>query len=181
MNPTASAPLHGIMAEFAHPNAVINAARRAHADGYRHMDAYTPLPIDGLAETLGQRQNPLPLIVLIGGTCGGIGGYLLQWYTLAIDYPLNVGGRPFHSWPAFIPITFEMTVLCAALAGVIGLFALNRLPQPYHPVFNVPAFSRASTDRFFLCIEASDPKFNPSTTRRFLQSLSPISVNDVAL
>ncbi len=100
-------------------------------------------------EALGHKWTAVPFIVLIGGICGGLGGYFMEWYSMAVDYPINIAGRPFNSWPAFIPITFELTILAAALAAIIGMLALNRLPQPHHPVFNVPGFERASTDRFF--------------------------------
>ncbi len=145
------------------------------------MDAYTPFPVADLPAALGHKQTPMPLIVLIGGIIGASGGYFLQWYATVVDYPLNIGGRPFHSWPAFVPITFEFTVLCAALFAIIGMLALNRLPQPHHPVFNVPEFERASTDRFFLCIEARDPKFDLAATRGFLKSFKPESVKEVAV
>jgi hypothetical protein len=171
--------LHGLMAQFTTHEQLIEAARRAHEQGYRRMDAYTPFPVEGLAETLGRKRTSVPLIVLVGGICGGLGGYFVQWYSMAADYPVNVGGRPFNSWPAYIPITFEMTVLAAALAAIVGMLVLNRLPQPYHPVFNAPGFDRASIDRFFLCIEASDPKFAPLATRQFLEALQPESVAEV--
>lgn len=172
-------PLYGLMAEFDTPQALLIATRRAYAEGYRKMDAYTPFPIEELAEALGFHRNRLPLLVLIGGICGALGGYGLLYWTSVIDYPLNVGGRPFHSWPAFIPITFETTVLCAALAAVLGLLALNGLPMPYHPVFNAPNFALASRNRFFLCIEAIDPSFEPERTRRFLSELNAREVTDV--
>jgi hypothetical protein len=172
-------PLHGLMAEFTHPEKLLHAATCAHSAGYRRMDAYTPFPVEGLADALGHADRRIPLIMLIGGVCGGLGGYFLQWYSMAVDYPLNIGGRPFHTWPAFVPITFELTVLCAALAGMLGMLALNRLPEPYHPVFNVPEFERASSHRFFLCIEAADPAFDRAATRRFLDDLEPVSVHEV--
>jgi hypothetical protein len=173
-------PLYGLMAEFTHHEALLAAAERTYAEGYRRLDAYTPFPIHGLSEALGRRRTAVPLIVLLGGMTGGLGGYFMQWYAMGIDYPLNIGGRPLHSWPAFIPITFELTILCAALSAIIGMLALNRLPEPYHPVFNVPEFRRASLDRFFLCIEATDPKFNLSDTRAFLESFRPQSIREVA-
>jgi hypothetical protein len=171
--------LYGIMAEFNDPNSVVAAARRAYAEGYRRMNAYSPYPIEELAEAIGFHRNMLPLIVLIGGIVGGLCGYGLQYWTSVIDYPINVGGRPLHSWPAFIPITFECTVLFAAFAAVLGMLALNKLPQPHHPVFNAPRFELASRSHFFLCIESKDPKFNPAATRQFLESLGPSEVSDV--
>jgi hypothetical protein len=176
-----SDPIHGLMACFADPAQVVAAARLAHAEGYRCMDAYTPFPIDGLAESLGHRRSPVALLVLLGGICGGSGGYLMQYYAMAVGFPLNIGGRPFHSWPSFIPITFELTVLFGSLTALISMLLLNGLPEPYHPAFNVPEFSRASTDRFFLCIEARDPRFDPVLTRRFLDRLCPESVFVVPL
>ncbi len=171
--------VYGLMAEFKDPADLVAAARRAREQGYRRMDAYTPFPIEGLAEAIGFHHSRLPLIVLIGGIVGCIGGYLLQYYISVISYPVNVGGRPIHSWPSFIPVTFEMTILVAALAAVVGMLALNGLPMPYHPVFNVPRFALATRDRFFLCIEATDPKFDREGTRRFLESLGPRGVYDV--
>ncbi len=171
--------IYGIMAEFDTPKAIVAAARQAYEAGYRKMDAYTPFPIEELAEAIGFHKNRLPLLVLIGGLIGCIGGYLLQYYLSVIAYPINVGGRPLHSWPAFIPPTFETTVLIAAFFAVFGMLALNGLPQPYHPVFNVPRFELASRTHFFLCIEASDPKFDLVQTRRFLESLGASEVTDV--
>lgn len=172
-------PLHGIMAEFDTPTALVAAMRRAHEDGYRDMDAYTPFPIEELDELVRTRKTALPMLVLAGGLVGCALGYGLQYYAAVLAYPLNVGGRPLHSWPAFIPPTFEMTVLVAALAAVLGMLGLNGLPQPYHPVFNVPSFALASRDRFFLCIEATDPRFDRIRTRAFLGSLGPREVADV--
>jgi hypothetical protein len=171
---------YGLMAEFDNPTALVEAANAARLAGYRRMDAYTPIPIEELSEALGLRRTRLPLIVLLGGIAGGLGGYTLEWWASAIAYPMNIGGRPFHSWPQFIPVTFETTVLGAALAAFVGMWALNRLPQPYHPVFNVPAFARASSDRFFLCIESGDPRFERDATWRFLESLRPVGVSEVA-
>jgi len=172
--------VYGLMAEFEDPNALVAATHRAYFEGYRRMDAYSPYPIEELAEALGDHENRLPLIVLIGGLLGGIGGYALQYWVAAIAYPVNVGGRPFHSWPAFIPITFECTILAASLAAVLGMLALNGLPTPYHAVFNVPRFALASRNRFFLVIESADPKFALEPTRRFLETLRPREVTTVA-
>src|SRR5712691_9490539 len=166
--------LHGLMAEFEEPEQLIAAANRAYAAGYRKMDAYSPMPVEGLAEAIGFTRNWVSLTVLIGGLAGCIGGFSLLWWICIVAYPHNVGGRPFNSWPAFIPITFECTVLLAALSSVIGMLAMNKLPMPYHPVFNVHSFAeRASVDRFFLCIEATDPKFDLEQTRAFLIELNP--------
>jgi hypothetical protein len=137
------------------------------------MDAYTPYPIEGLATELGLPRTRVPLVVLIGGIVGAVGGYFLQYWAMAVDYPINVGGKPYNSWPAFIPVTFELMVLVGALAAILGMFFLNGLPQPYHPVFHVARFARASQDRFFLCIEARDPKFDRALTEVFLESLHP--------
>ena len=172
-------PIYGLMAEFDSPEDLLAAARCAHAQGYRHMDAYTPFPVKGLAEAIGFHRTRLPLIVLIGGIVGCVGGFLLQYYLSVIDYPLNVGGRPFNSWPSFIPVTFELTILVAALSAVLGMLALNGLPMPYHPVFNVPRFELATRNRFFLCIEATDPQFDRAGTKRFLESLTPQGVYEV--
>ena len=170
---------YGLMAEFDTPTAIVAAARRAYAEGYRRMDTYTPFPVEGLAEELRFHRTRVPLIVLLGGLAGCLGGYFLQYWIMALYWPVNVGGRPLNSWPMFIPVTFELTVLVAALSAVLGMLALNGLPHPYHPVFNVPRFALASQDRFFLCIEASDPRFDRAGTRYFLESLAPREVSDV--
>jgi len=172
-------PIYGLLAEFSDPTELVAAARRAYEEGYRQMDAYSPFPVEELAEALGFHRTRVPLIVLIGGLVGCIGGYFLQYYIAAVHYPLNIGGRPLNSWPAFIPITFELTVLIAALSAVLGLLALNGLPMPYHPVFNVPRFALATRDRFFLCIEATDPLFDREGTRRFMERLVPREVSEV--
>jgi hypothetical protein len=171
--------VYGLMAEFADHEYLVAAARASYTEGYRRMDAYSPFPVQDLPRAIGRRGTAIPLLVLLGGTIGGLGGYFMQAYAMAVDYPLNIGGRPLHSWPAFIPITFELTVLCASLTAFLSVFLLNKLPQPYHPVFNVPEFARASQDRFFLCIEAVDPKFDLDTTRRFLAKLHPEKVTEV--
>lgn len=174
-----SAPMHGLMAEFDNPTALVEAARAARGRGYSKLDAYSPFPIEELSGALGVHHNKLPLIVLAGGIVGGIAGYGLQYFVTVLYYPINVGGRPLHSWPAYIPITFETTILFAALAAVFGLMGLCGLPQPYHPVFNVPRFALASRNRFFLCIEASDPLFDAAETAGFLKTLEPREVSEV--
>jgi hypothetical protein len=172
--------IYGLMAEFEDPNALVAAAHRAREAGYRRMDAYSPLPIEELHEAIGFGHTRLPLIVLIGGLVGCLSGYLLQFWVSTMAYPINVGGKPLHSWPAFIPVTFECTILGAALSAVLGMLALNGLPQPYHPVFNVARFALASRNRFFLCIEARDAKFDLAHTRAFLETLGPREVTTVA-
>jgi len=177
----ATPTLHGLMAEFDNPTALVAATEQARLAGYRKMDAYSPIPIEELSEALGLERTRLPKLVLAGGILGGMAGYGLQYWTQAIAYPLNIGGRPvFGSWPYFIPVTFETTVLGAALSAFLGMWALNKLPQPYHPVFNVPEFARASTDRFFLCIEADDPRFDREGTEAFLRGFHPLGVTEVA-
>ena len=172
-------PIHGLMAEFDSPTELVLAARRAHDQGYRKMDAYTPFPIEELSDAIGFRHTRLPLVVLIGGIVGCLGGYGLQYWVSAIDYPLNVGGRPYNSWPSFIPVTFETTVLVAAVSAVLGMLALNGLPMPYHPVFNVKSFALASKDKFFLCIEAEDPLYDRAATEHFLKTLRPREIAEV--
>ncbi len=173
--------LYGVIAEFDSPGAVLAATRAAYAEGYRTMDAYTPYPIEELPDALGAHRSRVPLIVLIGGILGGLGGLALAAWASAIAFPLNVGGRPYLSWPAFIPVAYECTILVAALAGTVGMLALNGFPAPYHPVFNVPRFAMASRNRFFLCIETRDPKFDREATSRFLENLDDVrGVFDVA-
>ncbi len=179
MNTRTAHKLYGLMAEFEDPTQAVKAARSAYEEGYRVMDAYSPYPVEELSEAIGFHRNRLPLLVLIGGIIGCVGGFSLCYWASAIAYPLNVGGRPLNSWPAFIPVTFECTILVAAFAAVFGMLALNGLPQPYHPVFNVERFELASRNHFFLCIEAKDPKFDTEATRAFLKSLGPSEVTDV--
>jgi hypothetical protein len=169
--------IYGLMADFEDPEALIRAINRAYQSGYRRIDAYTPFPVEGLDEALRMGPNRLPLIVLGGGLLGAVGSFGLQYYASVIDYPMNVGGRPLNSWPAFIPITFEVAVLLAAFAAFLGMFILNGLPQPYHPVFNVENFELASRSHFFLSIESQDPKFDIEETRAFLKSLNPGTVS----
>ena len=175
-----SSVIYGLMAEFDDPTSLVTAAERAHREGYRSMDAYSPFPIEELHHALGSKHTRLPLIVLIGGLIGCIGGSALEYWVSVIAYPINIGGKPLHSWPAFIPVTFECTILAAALSCVLGMLALNGLPMPYHPVFSVPRFALASRNRFFLCIESKDPKFDIEETRRFLETLNPREVSTVA-
>ena len=172
-------PIYGMMAEFDSPSDLVAAARRTYEADYQKIDAYSPFPIEELAEAIGFHSNAVPLVVLIGGLIGCLSGYALQYWISVITYPINVGGRPLHSWPAFIVVTFEMTILFAGLAAVLGMLALNGLPMPYHPVFNVPRFAFATKDRFFLMIFSTDPKFNPVDTRRFLEGLGPRSISEV--
>jgi len=172
-------PIYGMMAEFDTPVALVEAAKRTYQAGYKRIDTYTPFPVEGLAEEIGFHRDEVPLVVLIGGMVGGLTGYLMQYWMSAVAYPLNIGGKPYHSWPAFIVITFEMTILFAGISAVFGMLALNGLPMPYHPVFNVPRFTRASRDRFFLVVFSSDVKYDPAATRQFLESLDPRSVSEV--
>ena len=158
---------------------MLEAAHRVFAAGFRKIDAYSPFPVDGLAEAIGFHYTRVPLIVLIGGIIGCLGGFYLQYWVAAIDYPINIGGRPFNSWPSFIPVTFELTILIASLFAFFGVLALNRLPMPYHPVFNVERFELASRNRFFLCIEAVDSKFELERTRRFLDEIGSLGTYEV--
>lgn len=172
-------PLHGLMAEFDTAEGLLQAARAVREAGYRRMEAYSPFHIEGLAPALGMQATRLPWLVLLGGLIGALSGYALQYYGNAVNYPYDVGGRPLHSWPAFVPVTFELTILCAALAAVLGMLLLNGLPRPYHPVFNAPQFALASRDRFFLCIEARDGKFDRDSVQRLLQSLDAHAIVEV--
>jgi Protein of unknown function (DUF3341) len=172
-------PLYGVMAEFDNPSDLVAAARKTYEAGYRRINGYSPYPIEELSEAIGFTHTRLPLIVFVGGLIGAIGGFFMQYWMEVKDYPLNVGGKPLNSWPAFIPITFETTVLCAAFAAVLGMLVLNKLPQPYHPVFNVPNFALATRDRFFLVIEADDPNYHHDEVVEFMKSLNAQEVTDV--
>jgi hypothetical protein len=171
--------IYGLMAEYVDPEKLVEAAGRAYAEGYRKMDAYSPLPVEGLAEALGFTHNRMPLLVLIGGLTGTATAFAMMYFSAVINYPINVGGRGLNSWPAFVPIMFELTILFGAFAAVFGMLGLNGLPMPYHPVFNAPDFAKASRSRFFLCIEARDPKFDVVATRQFLEGLGPRRVVEV--
>jgi len=179
MKAPARPPIYGLLAEFEDAHALTQAVLRTRAEGYRKIDAFTPYPVEEVWEALGVREHRLPAIVLLGGVLGALAGYALQYWTTVIDFPINVGGRPFHSWPAFIIPTFETTILGASLATVLGMFALNGLPMPYHPLFNVPRFALSTRDRFFLVVEAIDRQFDADRTRQFLQSLGPRAVTEV--
>ena len=166
--------LYGVMAEFAHGEALLAAAGRAREAGY-HVEAYSPYPVEGLADAVGLRRNWVPSIVFAAGLLGGIGGYFMQWYSAVISYPINSGGKPLHSWPEFIPVTFELTVLAAAIAGFIAMLLLNGLPRLHHPVFNVREFDLASRNRFFLCLVGVPS----SSAREFMQTLEPLGIWEV--
>jgi hypothetical protein len=171
--------LYGLMAEFDEEEPLLHAARKAFSEGYRDMDAYTPVPIEGLTDAIGFKKNYVAPTVFVAGLFGATGGFMLCWWISVVAFPHNVAGRPLNSWPAYIPITFEMMVLVSCLTAVIAMLAMNGLPEPYHPVFNVPEFQRCSRDRFFLCIEATDPKFDMASTRQFLEGLNPLEVSEV--
>lgn len=171
--------IYGVLAEFESPEALVEADRRAREAGYRVMETYTPYPVEELSDPYGRGGTWIPAIVFVGGWLGALTGFFMQYFSAVYHYPLNVGGRPLNSWPSFMPVTFELTVLTAALLGVLGMIVLNGLPRPHHPLFNVPQFDRASRDRFFLAIESTDPQFDKSGTSEFLRSLGPLTVVEV--
>jgi hypothetical protein len=171
--------LYGLLGEFASAEALLQATHQARAAGFQHLEAYSPFAVEGLDEALGASRDPVPLIALLGGLLGAAGGYFLQWYSATINYPLNVGGRPLDSWPAFLPVTFETAVLGAAFAALLGALLLSGLPRLMHPLFELEQFDRASSDRFFLCICSQDPQFDPAGTQDFLRSLDPLAVLEV--
>jgi hypothetical protein len=170
---------YGLMAEFDSAQELLDAAHKTHEAGYQKIDAYSPFPIEGLAEAIGFHTNRVSLVVLLGGLLGGISAYALQYWVAVITYPTNIGGRPYHSWPSFIIVTFELTILFGGLSAAIGMLALNRLPMPYHPVFNVAEFAKASENKFFLVVESSDPKYDTAGTRSFLSGLAPRMIAEV--
>lgn len=171
--------IYGLLAEFQTPEAILQATRRAREAGYKDIDAFAPYPVEGLGEELGLKHTRMPFVVLLAGITGAVVGFFMQYYSMSVNYPFNVGGRPTNSWPVFIPITFELLVLVAGFAALIGMLFLNGLPRPHHPLFNVPQFARASQDRFFLCIEATDGRFDRNATRDFLAGLEPLEVVEV--
>jgi hypothetical protein len=174
-----SGKLYGLLAEFATADALLEAAKHAHEAGYTRAEAYAPFPVEGLAEAVGFRRNHVPLITFIGGVVGGVGAYFLQWYSAVVDYPVNIGGRPLHSWPSFMPITFELTILGAAFAALFGMFYLNGLPTLRHPLFDVPDFDLASRNRFFLCLPTQDVAFDLQRGRALLEDLKPLLIREV--
>jgi hypothetical protein len=172
---------YGMLVEFRSAEALIAAVQRVRGAGYRRLEAFSPMPVEGLAEALGRQPDRIPLLTLLGGICGGVGGYFMQWYAATISYPLNIGGRPLHSWPSFIPIAFETTILGAALAAVFGMLVCNGLPRLYHPLFNVREFELASRNRFFLCLRSDDPHYDADAVRDLLGELQPVLIRDVPL
>lgn len=178
-SPIDGSPSYGLIAEFDSAQELVAAAHKTHAAGYQKLDAYSPFPIEGLAEAIGFHKNSVALVVLIGGIIGGLSAYALQYWVAAITYPTNIGGRPYHSWPSFIIVTFELTILFAGVSSAVGMIALNGLPMPYHPVFNVPEFAKASENKFFLVVFSSDPKYDAARTRSFLNELAPRMIAEV--
>lgn len=173
-------PVWGLLAEFTTADALLNAARRAHAAGYAHPEAYAPFAIEGLPQALGFTPSRVPTMTFLGGLVGGAGAYAMQWYSATMDYPLNIGGRPLHSWPMFVPVTFEMTVLGAALAALATFLIGSRLPRLHHPIFSAPDFDLASRDRFFLCLRSDDPAFDVGTAAALLDSFAPLRRSEVS-
>lgn len=179
MQSTAQPSTFGILAEFSTSEELVEAAARVREAGYREMECYSPLPVEGLADAIGFKRTGIPLVVLCGGILGAVVGYGMQYWVSVFAYPVNIGGRPYHSWPSFIPVTFETTVLFAVIAAVLGMLAMNGLPRPHHPLFAIPSFARASQDRFFLCILSRDKQFDSQRTREMLERLGPLEVTDV--
>ena len=178
--PASSPPPYGLVARFETPEALVAAAEKTRDAGYTATDAHVPFPVHGLSEALGMPRSKLAALVLGGGTFGALGGLALQYWVSAVTYPVNIGGRPYFSWPSFIPVIFECTILGAALTTIISMITLNKLPMPYHPVFNTPGFERASRDGYYLCVEAADPRFDAAQVRAFLEGLDPMEIHEVA-
>ena len=179
MSDSPNAPIYGLMAEFDSAQELVDAAFKTRQAGYKKIDAYSPFPVEGLADAIGFHTNRVALVVLIGGILGGLSAYALQYWVGVITYPVNIGGRPLQSWPSFIIVTFELTILFGGLSAVFGMLALNGLPMPYHPVFNVAEFKKASENKFFLMVFSSDSKYESAATRSFLQSLAPRMIAEV--
>ena len=176
---SSSAGTYALVAEFMSAEELLVAAEKTSQEGYRVVDAYTPFPVHGLSDALRFHDVKVPWCIICAGLCGAFTGFTLQWYTATVDYPLNVGGKPFNSLPSFFPVTFECTILFSAITALVSMFALNGLPKPYHSIFNTPGFQRASKDRFFLAIEKKDPKYDTEQTKAFLASLGPVAVSEV--
>jgi hypothetical protein len=172
-------PMHGMLAEFESEEAILHAAQAVRDAGFNNVEGYTPFAVEGLAELLGCKTTRVAAITFFCGVLGAMLGFGMCWYANVISYPWNIGGRPPNSWPAWIPITFELMVLGASSGAFFGMLALNGFPRPYHPVFNAPQFERASKDRFFLCVEAKDPQYDAERLRQLFQALSPISLSEV--
>lgn len=171
---------YGLLAEFDTPSELIRAAQQAHQDGWKRMDCYTPYPVEEAAEAIGFHRNRVPLVTLVGGLVGLIVMFSFESWVSVLAYPLNIGGRPLYSWPAFIVPAYELTILFAGLSAAVGMLALNGMPALYHPLFNAPNFRNgATTDKFFLCLEARDPKFDLVGARAYLESFKPVSVVEV--
>jgi hypothetical protein len=171
----------GLAASFDEAEELLSAVKAVRESGYQKFETYVPFPVEGLTEAMGHPPSRVPLITLIGATIGGCSAYGMMWFANVIHYPINVGGKPLNSWPAFMPITFELSVLGAAVGAVVGMLVLSRLPQPYHPMFDIAAFRRASRDRFFICIESTDPKFDRVECRRLLETQQPVAITEVPL
>ncbi|HEY3782774.1 MAG TPA: DUF3341 domain-containing protein [Fimbriimonadaceae bacterium] len=177
MDAVAEKTYYGLVAEYESAEDLVRAANAVYDEGFRDIDAFAPFPVHGLPEALGFEDSRLPWMIFVGGCTGGLGGFALQWWVSAGAYAHNVGGRPLFSWPAFIPITFECTVLFSALTAVFGMFALNKLPMPHHPVFETPNFNRASQDAFFLAVESRDPLYDPEAVRTLLEKTSAVNIS----
>jgi len=170
---------YGLLAEFDSPAQLVAAAKKTHEAGYRRIDTFSPYPIEEAWEAIGHHDKRLSKIVLAGGITGMLSGIALQEWVHNIAYPINIAGKPLNSWPQFVPVTFELTILFAAISAVLGMIILNGLPEPYHPVFNVPRFEHASRDKFFLLVESADPKFDRAKTLDFLKTLDASEINEV--